>query len=255
MFVLGAAVGRCSRLPGDAVHPACFRFPTCISESESPAPRLRGQQGRQTGGRGAGLRLKQRPWGRCLSRRWSGLRIPARCGPRMARCAYSGAIPSSAYASVNGLQMYYEVHGSGPPLVLLHGGALTIGLSFGPMIPALAETHQVIAVEMQGHGHTADIDREMTPASFADDVVTLLGQLGIEQADLLGYSRTGCVSLEIVTRHPHLVGRLVLASTPTCRTDFALDGHSPPTECRRPPMGKNGSQSTDGSRLILDAQQ
>jgi len=129
-----------------------------------------------------------------------------------------------AYASVNGLQMYYEVHGSGPPLVLLHGGALTIGLSFGALIPALAESHRVIAVEMQGHGHTADIGREMTPESFADDIVTLLGQLGIEQADLLGYSLGGCVSLEIVTRHPDLVRKLVLASTPTCRSDFALDG-------------------------------
>ncbi len=129
-----------------------------------------------------------------------------------------------AYASVNGLQMYYEVHGSGPPLVLLHGGALTIRLSFGPMIRALAETHRVIALEMQGHGHTADIDREMTPANFADDVVTLLGQLEIEQADFFGYSLGGCVSLEIVTRHPGLVRKLVLASTPTCRSDFALDG-------------------------------
>jgi len=129
-----------------------------------------------------------------------------------------------AYASVNGLQMYYEVHGSGPPLVLLHGGARTIGLSFGALIPALAESHRVIAVEMQGHGHTADIGREMTPESFADDIVTLLGQLGIEQADLLGYSLGGCVSLEIVTRHPDLVRKLVLASTPTCRSDFALDG-------------------------------
>ena len=119
----------------------------------------------------------------------------------------------TAYASVNGLQMYYEVHGSGSPLVLLHGGALTIGLSFGAMIPALAETHRVIAVEMQGHGHTADIDREMTPATFADDIVTLLGQLGIEQADLFGYSLGGCVSLEIATRHPRLVRKPVLAST------------------------------------------
>ncbi len=92
------------------------------------------------------------------------------------------------------------------------------------MIPVLAETHRVIAVEMQGHGHTADIDREMTPANFADDVVALLGQLGIEQADLFGYSLGGCVSLEIVTRHPNLVRKLVLASTPTCREDLALDG-------------------------------
>ena len=137
---------------------------------------------------------------------------------------YGGFMSESTYASVNGLQMYYEVHGSGSPLVLLHGGALTIGLTFGPMIPALAENHRVIAVEMQGHGHTADIDREMTLENFADDIVTLLWQLGIEQADLFGYSLGGCVSLAIATRHPNLVGKLVLASTPTCRRDFALDG-------------------------------
>ena len=129
-----------------------------------------------------------------------------------------------SYASVNGLRMYYEVHGDGPPLVLLHGGALTAGLTFGPMIRALAESHQVIAVEMQGHGHTADIDREMTLENFADDIVALLGQLGIRRADLFGYSLGGAVSLAIASRHPDLVGKLVLASTPTCRADFALDG-------------------------------
>jgi len=128
------------------------------------------------------------------------------------------------YASVNGLQMYYEVHGNGPPLVLLHGGALTVGLTFGPMIPVLADSHQVIAVEMQGHGHTANIDREMTLENFADDIVALLGQFGITRADLFGYSLGGAVSLAIATRHPDLVGKLVLASTPTCREDFALDG-------------------------------
>jgi pimeloyl-ACP methyl ester carboxylesterase len=133
-------------------------------------------------------------------------------------------MPEPTYASVNGLQMYYEVHGSGPALVLLHGGLGTVGLNFGPMIPALAESHRVIAVEMQGHGHTADIDREMTLENFADDIVTLLVQLGIEQADFFGYSLGGCVSLAVVTRHPNLVGKLVLASTPTRREDFALDG-------------------------------
>ena len=101
-----------------------------------------------------------------------------------ARCAYPRFMSAPTYASVNGLQMYYEVHGSGPPLVLLHGGALTAGLNFGPMIPALAESHRVIAVEMQGHGHTADIEREMTLENFADDIVTLLGQLGIEHLPL-----------------------------------------------------------------------
>lgn len=143
------------------------------------------------------------------------------------------------YAAVNGLRMYYEVHGDGPPLVLVHGGALTIGLSFGAMIPALAERHRVIAVEMQGHGHTADIDREMTLEHFADDIVELLGQLGIERADLFGYSLGGCVSLAIVTHHPNLVGKLVLASTPTCRRDFALDGQ---LDADRMPSAADGQE-------------
>ena len=90
-----------------------------------------------------------------------------------AKAPYPGSMSAPRYAAVNGLRMYYEVHGDGPPLVLVHGGALTIGLSFGAMIPALAERHRVIAVEMQGHGHTADIDREMTLENFADDVVKL----------------------------------------------------------------------------------
>ena len=133
-------------------------------------------------------------------------------------------MPPQTYASVNGLQMYYEAHGNGPPLVLLHGGALTVGLTFGTMIPVLADSHQVIAVEMQGHGHTANIDREMSLENFADDIVALLGQLGIARADLFGYSLGGAVSLAIAACHPDLVGKLVLASTPTCREDFALDG-------------------------------
>jgi len=102
-----------------------------------------------------------------------------------------------AYASVNGLRMYYEIHGSGSPLVLLHGGALTIDRSFAPLIPTLAQDHQVVAVEMQGHGRTADIDRAMSPANFAGDVMALLGQLGIERADFFGYSLGGCVSPDL----------------------------------------------------------
>src|ERR1035438_10258578 len=94
-----------------------------------------------------------------------------------------GAIgsPPGHYAPINGLRLYYEVRGQGRPLVLLHGGLLTIDLAFGPLIPALAEDHQVIGIELQGHGHTADIDRPMAIEILADDVVTLLGQLGIEQ--------------------------------------------------------------------------
>src|ERR1039458_9891512 len=133
-------------------------------------------------------------------------------------------MPAPTYAHVNGLRLYYEVHGSGRPLVLLHGGLLTIDLNFGAMIPALAASYTVIAVEMQGHGHTADIEREMTLENFADDIATLLGRLAIDEADFFGYSLGGCVSLAVLARRPQLVGKLVLASAPWRRDDFAIDG-------------------------------
>ena len=127
-----------------------------------------------------------------------------------------------SYAQVNGLKMYYERHGTGRPLVLLHGGVHTIDLSFGPVIPALSTGHQVIAVELQGHGRTADIDREMTMQAFAEDVVALLDLLGIEQADLFGFSLGGMTALETAVRFPERVGRLVLASV-SYRPDGYLD--------------------------------
>jgi len=151
------------------------------------------------------------------------------------------------YAPVNGLQLYYELHGSGRPLVLLHGGLLTIDLNFAAIIPALARSHRVIAVEMQGHGHTADIDREMTLENFAEDIVTLLGQLGIEQADFFGYSLGGCVSLAVLAHHPSLVGKLVLASTPTRREDFALDGQLDPN---RMPSAADGREWREAYRRV-----
>ncbi|EDY58923.1 alpha/beta hydrolase [Streptomyces sviceus ATCC 29083] len=124
---------------------------------------------------------------------------------------------SSAYAKVNGLEMYYETHGTGPgqgrPLVLLHGGALTVGLTFSAVLPALAADRPVVAPELQGHGHTADTDREMTVPYLAADVVGLLDELGIRQADFLGFSLGGLVALEIAVRHPERVGRLALAAT------------------------------------------
>lgn len=123
------------------------------------------------------------------------------------------------YAQVNGLDMYYEVHGTGRPLVVLHGGMQTIDLSFAELLPALSAGHQVIAVELQGHGHTADIDRDPVPANLATDVVALLDQLGVERADFVGYSLGGLVSLTIATTRPERVGRLVLAST-----QFRKDG-------------------------------
>ncbi|WP_410507451.1 alpha/beta hydrolase [Methanosarcina hadiensis] len=118
----------------------------------------------------------------------------------------------SGYASVNGLRMYYEIHGTGSPLVLLHGSLTTIDTSFGRILPSLAKTKQVIAVEQQGHGHTADIDRPLTYEQMAEDTTGLLKQLGIEKADFLGYSMGGAIALQIAIKHPDLVRKLVAVS-------------------------------------------
>jgi pimeloyl-ACP methyl ester carboxylesterase len=118
----------------------------------------------------------------------------------------------SGYAPVNGLQMYYEIHGSGgTPLVMLHGSYGAIGL-WGPILATLAQTRQVIAVELQGHGHTADIDRPITYEQMADDVAALLEHLEIAQADLFGYSMGGSTALRFAMQHPALLRKLVVAS-------------------------------------------
>lgn len=117
-----------------------------------------------------------------------------------------------SYASINGLEMYYEVHGKGQPLVLLHGGMTTIG-DFAAMLPAFAQTRQVIASERQGHGHTADIDRPFTLEHMADETAELLRQLKIEKADIFGYSTGGSIALAFAMRHPQMVRKLVLVST------------------------------------------
>src|SRR4051812_1614953 len=109
------------------------------------------------------------------------------------------------YADVNGLRLYYEQRGEGPPLVLLHGGLLTVELSFGQVIPVLAEHHRVIAVEVQGHGRTADIDRAMTFEHLAADVVGLLDHLGIDRADVFGFSLGGLTTYELLVHHPDRV--------------------------------------------------
>jgi pimeloyl-ACP methyl ester carboxylesterase len=120
----------------------------------------------------------------------------------------------TGYAPVNGLEMYYEIHGeaNGRPLVLIHGAFSAIGSSFGAVLPGLSATRQVIGLEMQGHGRTADIDRPLSPEAMADDVAAALQHLGFEQADVLGYSMGSNVALHLVTRHPEVVGKLVLAS-------------------------------------------
>src|SRR3984893_16935249 len=123
------------------------------------------------------------------------------------------------YAAVNGLQLYYEIHGAGRPLVLLHGGLMTIDLNWGPVLEPLAASRQVIAVELQGHGHTADTDRPMTIEAFAGDVVSLLGHLEIGQADLFGFSLGGLVACAVALGSPTRVGKLIVASA---------DAHRPP---------------------------
>jgi pimeloyl-ACP methyl ester carboxylesterase len=116
------------------------------------------------------------------------------------------------YAQVNGLRMYYETHGEGRPLVLVHGGGSTIESNFGRVLPALARAHRVVAVELQAHGHTADVDRPYSFEQDADDIAALLAHLRIPSADLLGFSNGGMTSLQVAIRHPKVVKRLVLAS-------------------------------------------
>jgi pimeloyl-ACP methyl ester carboxylesterase len=129
---------------------------------------------------------------------------------------------STGYAPVNGLEMYYEVHGSGRPLVLLHGNLSTIGVDFGGIIPSLAKSRQVIGVEQQAHGHTADVDRPLSIRNWADDTAALLRHLGVERADLFGYSSGSAVAFQLALDHPELVGKLVLASF-----SYRLDGLHP----------------------------
>jgi pimeloyl-ACP methyl ester carboxylesterase len=115
------------------------------------------------------------------------------------------------YASVNDLQMYYEVHGDGPPLILLHGAYMTAD-AFGPLLPGLAGIRQVVVPEMQAHGRTADVDRPITYEQMADDTAALMRHLELEQADVAGYSMGGGTALQLAIRHPELVRRLVVAS-------------------------------------------
>jgi pimeloyl-ACP methyl ester carboxylesterase len=108
--------------------------------------------------------------------------------------------------------MYYEIHGAGPPLLLLHGSYMTIDV-MGPLLPGLARSRQVIAAELQGHGHTADIDRPITYEQMADDAAALLGHLGIERADVMGFSMGGAAALQLASstwRRPQAGGGVVL---------------------------------------------
>jgi len=116
------------------------------------------------------------------------------------------------YADVNGINLYYEAHCTGRPLVLLHGG-LGSGEMFGPSLQALAAGHRVIAVDLQGHGRTADIDRPIDVRLMADDIAALIGHLGLEKPDVVGYSLGGGVAFFTAVKYPELVGRMVMVST------------------------------------------
>ena len=125
------------------------------------------------------------------------------------------------YAEVNGLELYYEVHGDGEPLILLHGGVGAIEM-FGEVLPMLAEGRKVIGVDLQAHGRTADIDRPLSYEQMAEDVAALIGHLGFERADVMGYSLGGGVALQTAIRHPDAVRKLVAVSTA-----FKRDGWYP----------------------------
>ncbi|MCX4470816.1 alpha/beta hydrolase [Micromonospora sp. NBC_01655] len=120
-----------------------------------------------------------------------------------------------SYADVNGVRLWYEIHGTGRPLVLLHGGYGAVEM-FAPILPALAARRRVVGVDLQGHGRTADVDRPLRFESMADDVAALIRHLGLGETDVLGYSLGGGVALRLAVGHPELVRRLVVVSAP-CR--------------------------------------
>ena len=129
----------------------------------------------------------------------------------VAGSALADAQPVGDRAAVNGMQMYYEVSGAGDPLIVLHGAYMNIP-TMGAIIPRLAETHKVYALELQGHGRTTDIDRPITYPNLADDVAAFMDAVGLEKADVFGYSMGAAAGLQLAIRHPEKVNKLVAAS-------------------------------------------
>ncbi|MEP7211859.1 MAG: alpha/beta hydrolase [Acidobacteriota bacterium] len=129
--------------------------------------------------------------------------------------------PTTGYAPINGLKMYYEIRGSGEPVVLLHGAFMAISGDWNDWVNELAKTRKVIAVEMQGHGRTGDIKRDITYENLSDDVAGLLGFLKIERADIVGYSLGGGTAMQCAIRHPEKVRKVVVISAPFRRDGWA----------------------------------
>lgn len=123
--------------------------------------------------------------------------------------------------AVNGMQMYYEVSGRGDPLIVLHGAHMNIQ-TMGDIVPKLAKTHRVYALEFQGHGRTTDIDRPITYQNLADDVAVFMDAVGLHKADIFGYSMGAAAALQVAIRHPHKVDQLIAAST-----SYDIEGYQP----------------------------
>lgn len=138
--------------------------------------------------------------------------------------------PVGKYVTVNGMKMYYEVSGEGDPLIVLHGAYMNIP-SMGSIIPKLAETHKVYALEFQGHGRTTDIDRPITYQNLADDVAAFMNAVGVEKADVFGYSMGAGAGLQLAIRHPEKIDRLVAASVA-----YDLEGWQPEFKAAIPQM-------------------
>lgn len=152
------------------------------------------------------------------------------------------------YAPVNGMDLYYERHGAGPPLILLHGGLGTIDEIFGRLLPALAMRREVIAVELQGHGHTADNGRPMTYEAMADDIAALIAALGLGRVDVAGFSVGGGVALQLGLRHADLVRKLVVISAP-----HATDGWFPEVLAGVSAMDPEAMRGSNWHRAYLKA--
>jgi pimeloyl-ACP methyl ester carboxylesterase len=160
----------------------------------------------------------------------------------------------TGYIQVNGLKMYYEVYGSGTPLVLIHGGGSTIETNYGRVIPLFAASRQVIAMELQAHGHTPDRDRPTSFAQDADDIAALLQSLNIEKADFLGFSNGGTTAVQVALRHPAMVNKLILASALTKKNGAAAafwEFMDQATFADMPPQLKEAFLSIDPSHQNL----
>jgi pimeloyl-ACP methyl ester carboxylesterase len=146
------------------------------------------------------------------------------------------AAPKTGYAPVNGLNLYYEIHGGGEPLILLHGGLGSTGMH-GQILPSLSNHRQVIAVDLQAHGRTADIDRPLSCEAMADDIAALMKHLGIAKADVMGYSLGAAVALRTAIQHSDIVRKLVVASTV-----FRRDGWYPEVLAAMAQMGAGSAE-------------